>query len=99
MRWLCFLLLANPAATAAQGSGPKPLRFDFTALEARRDSFVFRLRGQDRGWVVWQYATRAREMTQEPVYPGASELRPVEEGRVRLVFDRLSGEPISTFHH
>ncbi len=99
MRWLCFLLLANPAASSAQHSGPKPLRFDLTALEATRDSFVFRLRGEDRGWAVWQYAIRSREITQELVYTVTSEFRPLEEERLRIVLNRLSSEPISTFHH
>src|SRR5260370_1280048 len=99
MRWLCFLLLRHPAATAAKGSSPKPLRFDLTALEATRDSFVFRLRGEDRGWAVWQYAIRSREITQELVYTVTSEFRPLEEERLRVVLNRLSGEPISTFHH
>jgi hypothetical protein len=98
MRWLCFLLLANPAASA-QLVGPKPLRFDLTALEATRDSFVFRLRGADRGWAVWQYAIRPREMTQELIYTVTSEFRPLEQERLRVVLDRLSGAPISTFHH
>ncbi len=99
MRWLCFLLLANPAAATAQLAGPKPLRFDLTAVAATRDSFVFRLRGEDRGWAVWQYAIRSREMTEELVYTVSSEFRPLEEERLRVVLNRLSGEPISTFHH
>jgi hypothetical protein len=99
MRWLCFLLLANPAVSSAQHSGPKPLRFDLTAVAATRDSFVFRLRGEDRGWAVWQYAIRPREMTQELVYTVTSEFRPVEEERLRVVLNRVSGEPISTVHH
>jgi hypothetical protein len=99
MRWLCFLLLANPAAALAQLAGPKPLRFDLTALEATRDSFVFRLGGEDRGWAVWQYAIQPREMAQELVYTVTSEFRPLEEERLRVVLNRLSGEPISTFHH
>ena len=99
MRWLCFLLVANPAALSAQLAGPKPLRFDLTALVATRDSFVFRLRGEDRGWAVWQYAIRPLEMIQELVYTVTSEFRPLEEERLRVVLNRVSGEPISTFHH
>jgi hypothetical protein len=99
MRWLCFLLLASPAAASAQLAGPKPLRFDLTALAATRDSFVFRLRGEDRGWAVWQYAIRPLETTQELVYTVTSEFRPLEEEQLRVVLNRLSGEPISTFHH
>jgi hypothetical protein len=99
MRWLCFLLVASPAAARAQAAGPTPLRFDVGALTATRDSFVFRLRGEDRGWAVWQYEIRPLETTQEVIYTAASEFRPIEEERLRVVVDRLSGEPISTFHH
>jgi len=99
MRWLCFLLLASlPPAAAAQTSGPKPLRFDLTAIPATRDSFVFLFRGADRGWAVWQYEIRPLEMTQQVIYTAASEFRPVEEERLRVVLDRLTGQPISTFH-
>ncbi len=99
MRWLCFLLLASlPAAAAAQSSRPKPLRFDLTAIPATRDSFVFLFRGADRGWAVWQYEIRPLEMTQQVIYTAASEFRPVEEERLRVVLDRLTGQPISTFH-
>src|SRR3989454_5504327 len=38
-------------------------------------------------------------MTQEVVYTAASEFRPVEEERLRVVVNRLTGQPISTFHH
>ena len=108
MRWLCFLLLASPLpalapAATAQTSGPPPrpqsLRFDIAQVPATRDSFVFRLRGQERGWAVWQYEIRPLEMTQELVYTARSEFRPVEEERLRVVVNRLTGEPISTFHH
>lgn len=98
MRWLCFLLVASPALARAQVA-PKPLRFDVAALTATRDSFVFRLRGEDRGWAVWQYEIRPLEMTQELIYTASSEFRPVEEERLRVVVNRLTGEPISTFHH
>jgi hypothetical protein len=97
MRWLCFLLLASPAA--AQSAGAKALRFDISALPATRDSFVFRARGQERGWAVWQYEVRTRETTQQVVYTASSEFRPVEEEELRIVVDRLTGDPISTFHH
>src|SRR5439155_1423146 len=56
-------------------------------------------RGQERGWAVWQYEIRPLEMTQEVVYTAASEFRPVEEERLRVVVNRLTGQPISTFHH
>jgi len=105
MRWLCFLLLASPllmSAAAAQTSGqprPKSLQFDIAQVPATRDSFVFRLRGEERGWAVWQYEIRPLETTQEVVYTATSEFRPVEEERLRIVVDRLTGQPLSTFHH
>src|SRR6266436_1924673 len=94
MRWLCFLLLASPllmSAAAAQTSGqprPKSLQFDIAQVPATRDSFVFRLRGEERGWAVWQYEIRRLETTQEVVYSATSEFRPVEEERLRIVVDR-----------
>src|SRR2546423_13154748 len=106
MRWPCFLLLASlPLASAAtaqttgSASSPKSLKFDVAQVPATRDSFVFRLRGRERGWAVWQYEIRPLEMTQEVVYTAASEFRPVEEERLRVVVNRLTGQPISTFHH
>jgi hypothetical protein len=104
MRWLCFLLLASPSQLAhAQSAGspaPSPaLRFDLTALPVTRDSFVFRLRGEERGWAVWQYEIRPLEGTQQIVYSASSEFRPIEVERLRIVLDRQSGAPISTFHH
>ena len=104
MRWLCFLLFANSpltSAATAQTSGPRPkaLQFDLTRVPATRDSFVFRLRGEERGWAVWQYEIRSLETTQELVYTATSEFRPVEEERLRVVVNRLTGQPISTFHH
>ena len=98
MRWLCSLLLAS--SLAAQTQDPrKPLRFDLTDLVARRDSFVFMFRGAERGFAVWQYEIRQLETTQELVYTAHSEFRPVEEERLRVVLNRLTGEPIATFHH
>jgi len=106
MRWLCFLLLASPSLTAAataQTSGPLPrpksLQFDVAQVPATRDSFVFHLRGEERGWAVWQYEIRPLETTQELVYTATSEFRPVEEERLRIVVNRQTGQPISTFHH
>jgi len=104
MRWLCFLLLASPpftpAATAQTSrASPKSLQFDLTQVPATRDSFVFRLRGEERGWAMWQYEIRPLETTQELVYTATSEFRPVEEERLRVVVNRLTGQPISTFHH
>jgi hypothetical protein len=105
MRWPCFLLLASSlhlSAANAQTAAPspsKPLRFDIPSVPATRDSFVFRLRGEERGWAVWQYEIRRLEMTQELVYTAQSEFRPIEEERLRIVVNRLTGEPISTYHH
>ncbi len=97
MRWLCFLLLVSPAA--AQTAASKPLRFDIPALPATRDSFRFRSRGEERGWAVWQYEVRTLEMTQQLIYTASSEFKPIEEEHLRIVVNRLTGEPISTFHH
>src|SRR3989442_14106033 len=98
MRWLCFLLLASPRPLAAQAS-PKPLRFDLEGLTAKRDSFVCFLRGAERGYAVWQYEIRPLEMTQRILYTARSEFRPVEQESLRVVLNRLTGEPIATFHH
>jgi len=101
MRWLCFLL-ASAAATAgaaAQTAPAKTLRFDLAAIPATRDSFLFFLRGAPRGYAVWQYETRALEMGQELLYTARSEFKPIEEERLRVVLNRLTGEPISSFHH
>ncbi len=97
MRWLCFLLLVSPAA--AQTAASRSLRFDITALPATRDSFRFRSRGEERGWAVWQYEVRTLEMTQQLIYTASSEFKPIEEEHLRIVVNRLTGEPISTFHH
>ncbi len=107
MRWLCFLLLASPAAAQARAAAPAPpaspapkaLRFDLAAIPATRDSFVFFLKGAERGYAVWQYEIRQLETIQEILYTAHSEFRPVEEERLRVVLNRLTGEPIATFHH
>ena len=100
MRWLYFLLLASPAAAqSAAGPAPKTLRFDIAALPATRDSFVFRSRAEERGWAVWQYEVRTLETTQQLIYTASSEFRPIEEEHLRIVVNRLTGDPISTFHH
>src|SRR2546426_6661404 len=72
--------------------------FDLTAIPATRDSFVFAFRGVERGWAVWQYEIRPLEMTQEVLYTAASEFRPVEEERLRVVLNRQTSEPIASFH-
>lgn len=101
MRWLCSLLLASPAVATAQRSGPPSptLHFDLTALPVTRDSFQFLFHGDARGWAVWQYEVRSLEGTQELVYTATSQFLPVEEERLRVVLDRQTGRPISTFHH
>ena len=101
MRWLSFLLFAGNTAAGqtAPGRAAKPLRFDFALMAESRDSFVFQVRGEERGWAVWQYEIRPLETTQEVVYTATSEFRPVEEERLRVVVNRLTGQPISTFHH
>jgi hypothetical protein len=100
MRWLCFLLLASPASAAvAQSAAAKSLRFDISGLPATRDSFRFRSRGAERGWAVWQYEVHTVETTQQLIYTASSEFRPIEAEHLRIVVNRLSGDPISTFHH
>jgi hypothetical protein len=102
MRWVCFPLIASLATAPARPqapSGSKALRFDLTAIPATRDSFVFFLNGDERGWAVWQYEIRQLETSQQLRYSARSEFRPVEEESLRVVLNRLTGEPISTFHH
>ncbi len=88
MPWLCFLL----ASTAAQA--PKPLRFDLAALPAARDSFVFYLHGEERGQAVWQYEIQGDQL----VFTATSELRPADAESLRVVMDRRTGAPLSSFH-
>jgi hypothetical protein len=88
MPWLCFLL----GSTAVQT--PKPLRFDLAALVAARDSFVFYLNGEERGQAVWQYDIQGDQL----VFTATSELRPADAESLRVVMDRRSGAPISSFH-
>src|SRR2546427_12028192 len=38
-------------------------------------------------------------MTQRILYTARSEFRPVEQESLRVVLNRLTGEPIATFHH
>src|SRR5436309_308011 len=103
MRWLCFLLLASPAAAQARAAAPaspapKALRFDLAAIPATRDSFVFFLKGAERGYAVWQYEIRQLETIQEILYTAHPEFRPVEEERLRAVLNGLTGEPTATLH-
>src|SRR5947209_18927956 len=83
MRWPCFLLLASlPLASAAtaqttgSASSPKSLTFDVAQVPATRDSFVFRLRGQERGRAVRQYALRPLAPPHHAAYTAASPLPP-----------------------
>jgi hypothetical protein len=103
MRWLCFLLANTVVAQAAPSlsrADPKPLRFDVAALAEARDSFVFHLRGEERGWAVWQYEHRAAAPGAQPmvVFTAVSELRPAETESLRVTINRRTGGPISSFH-
>ena len=103
MRWLCFLLANTVVAQAAPSisrADAKPLRFDVTTLVESRDSFVFHLRGEERGWAVWQYEQRASAAATPPlvVFTAVSELRPAEAESLRVILNRATGEPVSSFH-
>src|SRR4029077_9431193 len=98
MRWLCFLLATDALAQEPRPPA-KPLRFDLTALPVTRDSFVFRVRGEERGWAVWQYEVKSIERGQELVFTVESKLEPADSEHLRVVADRLSGAPLSLFHH
>jgi len=97
MRCLCFLLLASPAF--GQARAPKPLRFDLTALPVTRDSFVFVVDREQRGYAVWQYEVRQAEGGEQVVYSQHSELQPLEEEDQRVVLNRATGRPIAFFYH
>ena len=88
MPWLCFLLVSSSLQTA------KPLRFDLTALTAARDSFVFYLNGEERGQAVWQYELQGAQL----IFTATSELRPADAESLRVVMNRTTGAPVSTFH-
>jgi len=88
MPWLCFLLVSSAVQTA------KPLRFDLTALPAARDSFVFYLNGEERGQAVWQYEIQGDQL----IFTATSELRPADAETLRVVMDRRTGAPLSSFH-
>lgn len=90
MPWLCFLLVSSAVQTA------KPLRFDLTALSAPRDSFVFYLNGEERGQAVWRYEIQGGGA--QLVFTATSELRPADAESLRVVMDRQSGAPVSSFH-
>jgi len=78
MRWLCFLLASSVSAQGAHPLPAKPLRFDLTAVTPTRDSFIYRVRGEERGYAVWQYEIRSGATGQEVVFTAATELRPAE---------------------
>jgi hypothetical protein len=88
MPWLCFLLVSSAV------QAPKPLRFDLAALSAARDSFVFYLNGEERGQAVWQYEIQGDQL----VFTATSELPPADAETLRVVMDRRSGAPVSSFH-
>ena len=88
MPWLCFLFVSSAVQTA------KPLRFDLTVLPAARDSFVFYLSGEERGQAVWQYEIQGDQL----IFTATSELRPADAESLRVVMDRRTGAPISSFH-
>jgi hypothetical protein len=88
MPWLCFLFASSAVQTA------KPLRFDIAALAAQRDSYVFYLNGEERGQAVWQYEIQGDRL----VFTATSELRPADAESLRVVLDRRSGAPVSSFH-
>ncbi len=97
MPWLCFLLVNTTVVQGAPplpGAGAKPLRFDVAALAETRDSFVFRVRGEERGWAVWQYEHR----TDVIVFTAVSELRPAETESLRVTLNRRTGAPLASFH-
>jgi len=88
MPWLCFLLVSSAVQTA------KPLRFDLAVLPAARDSFAFYLGGEERGQAVWQYEIQGDQL----VFTATSELRPAEAESLRVVMNRRTGAPVSSFH-
>src|SRR3989454_1534523 len=98
MRWLCSLVAsvaaaagaAGAAGAAAQSSPAQHLQFDVAAIPATRDSFVFLLRGEPRGFAVWQYEIRSVEMGQDVVFTARSEFRPAEEERLDRKSTRLN---------
>jgi hypothetical protein len=98
MRWLCFLLATDALAQAPRPAA-RPLRFDLAALPVTRDSFVFRVRGEERGWAVWQYEVKSVETGQQVVFTVESKLEPADSEHLRVVADRLTGAPLSLFHH
>ena len=61
---------------------------------AARDSFAFYLNGEERGQAVWQYDIQGDQL----VFTATSELRPADAESLRVVMDRRSGAPISSFH-
>ena len=103
MRWLCFLLASSAAAQGAvPGGGPAParsLRFDLGLIPTTRDSFGIFIRRALRGYFVWQYEIQQAEQRQIVVYTESSELQPIEEDRLRVELDRVSGLPVSSYYH
>jgi hypothetical protein len=77
----------------------KPLRFDLVALPISRDSFVFYLDSEPRGWAVWQYELRTEGTRQEMLYTASSDFEPNVDERTRVLVDRHSGAPLASFRH
>lgn len=96
MRWLYFLLVSP---FFSQARVIKPLRFDFTAVPVTRDSFVYFIDHTERGFAVWQYEQRSHEQRQQVVYTQHSQLQPLEEEETRVVLDRMTGAPVSSYYH
>jgi len=96
MHWLYFLFAS---AAAAQQPPAKPLRFDLAELPMTHDSFTFFLDRSARGFAVWQYETRTVAGRAEIVYSQYSEFEPIEEEHLRVVLDRDTGAPLTSYHH
>src|SRR5207247_9576380 len=77
MRWPYFPLLASsllplaflplplaPGANAQTAARAKPLLFGLSLEPVTRDSSVFYLHGQERGWAAWLPESRRQAVTQ-----------------------------------
>ena len=96
---VCVLAPCAAAGALAQAAPTRTLHFDLTALPVTRDSFVFKLGGLVRGFAIWQYELRTEGMRQEVIYSAFSEFEPIEDEDLRVVLDRATGVPVSSFHH
>lgn len=77
----------------------KPLHFNIAALPFGRDSFVFFLDGEPRGYAIWQYELRTEGTRQEVLYTAGSDFEPSVAERARVVVDRRTGAPLESFRH